>query len=109
MCLDFGCVETVEFAIEQRVERRFAFGATGHLLPSFPSRDRNSVASMTRARASLDITVPIGTSVIAAISRYDRESSSRRLMASRKGSGITPIASRTHRSDEGPVGKGGVN
>src|SRR3546814_8546096 len=62
MCLDFGCVETVEFAIEQRVERRFAFGATGHLLPSFPSRDRNSVASMTRARASLDITVPIGRS-----------------------------------------------
>src|SRR5678816_646050 len=60
----------VEFAIEQAVQKRLyllAIGLVGHGKTS-PTSSRQALANASRARARRDMTVPIGASMMAAIS-----------------------------------------
>ena len=60
----------IELAVDQAVEEQPGGGAIAHpLSPARPSRRRQAAASRSRARASRDITVPVGASIAAAISR----------------------------------------
>src|SRR4030095_2593278 len=58
-----------------------------HLRPPGAGDDPGLAASRLRARARRDITVPGGRSVRAAISLYDRPSTSRRITTSRNSTG----------------------
>ena len=73
--------------------------ASSQFIASPPAADSPTVcksgesASNARARASLDMTVPIGMSATRAISLYESSSSSRRIRTSRKPSGSAAMAS----------------
>ncbi len=67
MRLDGQGVGGVEFAVQQAMQHRLLLGAGRHALAS--SGAPSAAASIRRARARRDITVPIGAPVTAATSR----------------------------------------
>src|SRR5215470_364164 len=70
--------DDVQFAIERGVEQRLCL-VTVHGRP--PSAcEISQCCSRWRARARRDMTVPRGTSVMAAISLYEQSSSSRKMI-----------------------------
>src|SRR5215831_5330568 len=73
---DVSC--SIDICVEQVV-----YLVTVHRRPPCAC-DASQCCSRWRARAKRDMTVPSGTSAIAAMSLYDNPSSSRKIMASRK-------------------------
>ena len=90
LALELERAHGVEFAVQCGVEsqKTLVGVAVGH------ASALKVLASMARARASLDITVPTGVSVASAISRYERPLMSRITSVSRKGDGRPAIALR---------------
>src|SRR5207244_8175170 len=95
MRLELEALHRVELAVDVGVQQFVGFFAC-HLCTCVPENLEvapSDSARSRRARARRDITVPIGTSVMRAMSLYDRSSSSRRISASRNWRGSAAIAS----------------
>ena len=76
---------SVELAVEQRVQQEFGFERSS--CRQSPFRCHPCFSASRRARASRDITVPMGLPTTSAISLYDKSLISRRTIASQNGSG----------------------
>src|SRR6516165_3775957 len=103
MRLDIAGVPGIKLAVNQRVEQNLEFGAVHSVIPEAVAEpgfavDASAVfhaeRSMARARASRDMTVPTGTPVTSAISRYERSLISRSTIASRNGAGSSATSRR---------------
>jgi hypothetical protein len=80
MRIHCGALNRIRFPVHSSMQQ------SPHLITSH-GRPLKHSARRARARDSLDITVPGGTPVISAISRYDNSSISRSTIASRKSGG----------------------
>src|SRR6266699_5551980 len=95
MRLELEALHRVELAVDVGVQQPRGFFAC-HLCTCVPEMLEGALsdsATSRRARARRDITVPIGTSVMRAMSLYDRSSSSRRISTSRNLTGSAAIVS----------------
>src|ERR1019366_8249626 len=86
MRLKFARMPGVELAVDQRVHQDAGFVAIHGDTPP-PSAAIQASRNIPRARASRDITVPIGASITVAISRKDRSLISRSTITSRNSAG----------------------
>src|SRR4029078_1399976 len=68
MIFDLARVAGIDLAVDQSMQQDAGF-LTVHVQASSPSAASQAARNSSRARASRDITVPIGTSMIVAISR----------------------------------------